>query len=131
MTAFPPPKVVLVVEDEPLVRRTLVRLLDALGHTGRSVPDAEQALSVLLARDCDVDLVLSDVEMPGMSGLALREILAEHRPRLPVLIMSGRVRGDSAQIDLEKPFNTQQLTDALSAALAATQPTAAQHLSQS
>jgi two-component system, cell cycle sensor histidine kinase and response regulator CckA len=79
----------LIVEDEDLVRAPAVRLLRSLGYTCREARDAGEALRLLEEENSHVDLVITDVVMPGMSGGQLGERLARLRPGLPVLYMSG------------------------------------------
>jgi two-component system, cell cycle sensor histidine kinase and response regulator CckA len=86
---------VLLVEDDPPVRSVTERGLRARGYTVTSVPSAEDAL-VLGDALADVDVLLTDVRLPGMSGIDLAAGLRAAFPQLPVLVMSGHV-GDPAQ----------------------------------
>jgi CheY-like chemotaxis protein len=80
---------VLVVEDEPAVRRFVVTLLEGLGYVVLAVADGEEALAVLNEMET-VDLLLSDVVLPGaFSGPRLAKELGRRRPQLKVLLMSG------------------------------------------
>ena len=86
---FPLPQVVLVVEDHPLQRRVLVRMLESLGVT--TVVEAEdgaQALA-LLAADAMIDMVFTDLDMPTMDGLALMRKISEHAPNVGVVVLSS------------------------------------------
>ena len=85
---------VLIVDDEPSMRHLLTVILDDRGYEARAVATAEDALKELAVRDCD--LVLTDVRMPGMGGLALvRELQREH-PDLLVIVMSAYGTHDTA-----------------------------------
>ncbi len=117
--------VVLVVEDESGVRRTVRRILESVGHRVLVASNGSEALEVLEAQGNPPDAVLSDVVMPGMSGPELTSRLRERWPGLPVLLMSGYL-GDvlerhhlAADVALlEKPFTPSRLLDALARALA-------------
>ncbi len=82
-------EVVLVVEDEPLVRSLTVRTLARLGYRCFVAETAEQALRMIRDREADPDVVITDVVLPGESGGWLGEQLARERPGLPMLFMSG------------------------------------------
>ncbi|HEY6006304.1 MAG TPA: response regulator, partial [Anaeromyxobacter sp.] len=103
---------VLVVEDDDLVRRVARRALESGGYGVVEAATVDEALS-RLEDGAAVDLVLSDVAMPGRSGLELASLLESRRPGLPVVLMSGysesqRSRGASRRI-LEKPFTAEAL----------------------
>jgi two-component system cell cycle sensor histidine kinase/response regulator CckA len=85
---------VLVVEDEPLVRALVVRALRSHGYRCFEAPDAAEALRLLEAEETTVDLVITDVVMPGLSGGGLGDRLALLRPDLPVLYTSAYVDED-------------------------------------
>ncbi|MBI6618060.1 PAS domain-containing protein [Pseudomonas corrugata] len=79
---------VLLVEDEPAVRMLVLDLLATLGYTALEAEDAKQAL-VLLESERRIDLLVTDVGLPGMNGRQLAEIARQHRPDLKVLFMTG------------------------------------------
>ncbi|MCE9667974.1 response regulator [Myxococcus stipitatus] len=81
---------VLVVDDSPLTRELLSNLLEAVGYDTVMAADGAEALDVLDA--APVDLVVTDLEMPGMDGLELTRTLKGHpvRSRLPVIILTTR-----------------------------------------
>jgi CheY-like chemotaxis protein len=82
--------VLLVVEDDILVRLTLVDALSDLGFEVLEAEDAHYALSVLCERS-DIDLLLSDINLPGgADGFALARAARVVRPDLPVIYASGR-----------------------------------------
>jgi YesN/AraC family two-component response regulator len=78
---------ILVADDEELVRDLLARFLANCGHRVLEAVDGQQALK--LFRDNQIDLVLSDVRMPGLDGLTLLAAIKEINPRVPVLLISG------------------------------------------
>lgn len=109
---------ILCVEDEPSLRRSLVRMLGIGGHDVTGVESAEQAIELLEAQA--FDLVLSDVSLPGMSGEQLRRMILERYPKLSerVLLMSGFFPNhQNVPYFLQKPFSLRQLNAALEAVL--------------
>ena len=78
---------VLLVEDNSEVSLITVEYLTELGHSAVAVPAAEPALERLTERRFDA--VMTDVSLPGMSGLELVKELAKQYPKLPVVISSG------------------------------------------
>ena len=80
---------ILLVEDEPSLRKLTQRTLEEAGHTVLAAGDAAQALDVAKQAESSIDLLLTDVVMPGMSGRALAEELTSLRPEIKVLYMSG------------------------------------------
>src|SRR5439155_17662535 len=80
---------VLVVEDEPQVRRLIQRLLGENGYTVLAAGDGEEALEVARTHAGAIQLLLTDVVLPRMSGREVARRLDTHRPGLPVLYMSG------------------------------------------
>jgi PAS domain S-box-containing protein len=111
---------VLLVEDNDHVREFAHHLLDELGYRVLSAASAEEALEILDGET--VDLLFSDVVMPGRSGLELARLAREIHPSLPVLLASGyseEIVG-AAGADFEivrKPYDVGLLEAAVSAAL--------------
>ena len=109
-------EMVLVVEDEPMVRGLSVRTLSQLGYRCLEAHDATEALALIEA-GLDADLVITDVVMPGVSGADFGERLALLRPALPVLYTSGFSDEDvigrgllrSGRPFLQKPFAPAEL----------------------
>ncbi|WP_149086698.1 hybrid sensor histidine kinase/response regulator [Pseudomonas prosekii] len=79
---------VVLVEDDPAVRMLVLNLLNELGYHAHEAEDARAALP-LLESDLRVDLLVTDVGLPGMNGRQLAEIARQHRPDLKVLFMTG------------------------------------------
>lgn len=109
-------KVVVLVEDEPQIRELVERVLQRFGFAVVGVGNPEEAVPLVLGRATAVDLLLTDVLMPQMTGPVLVRTLRSHLPDLRVLYMSG-FAGDSAARDLatddapllRKPFTPSQL----------------------
>jgi CheY-like chemotaxis protein len=78
---------ILLVEDSPEVSLITVEYLQELGHQAVAVVDAELALEQVAQRAFDA--VMTDVSLPGMSGIELAKELAKKCPKLPVVISSG------------------------------------------
>ncbi|WP_085745511.1 PAS domain-containing sensor histidine kinase [Pseudomonas sp. R45(2017)] len=107
---------VVVVEDDPAVRMLVMDLLKELGYRAHEAEDAKGALP-LLESDLRVDLLVTDVGLPGMNGRQMAEIARQHRPCLKVLFMTGYAqKAAERQGFLEdgmdmvaKPFSIEQL----------------------
>lgn len=78
---------VLVVDDEPSSRQLCLELLQGLGYASEAVDSAEKAIAVL--EDGQVDIVVSDVHMPGGSGMDLLRTVKDNHPSVDVLVMTG------------------------------------------
>jgi len=107
---------VLVVEDEAAVRMLVVDVLRELGYSTLEAADSRGALPLLQGGE-RIDLLVSDVGLPGLNGRQMAEIARQHRPGLRVLFMTGyarnaQVRGDflAPGMDmLTKPFTVDEL----------------------
>ncbi|MET0364120.1 MAG: response regulator [Sphingobium sp.] len=115
---------ILLVEDEDMVRNVAERALTRQGYAVTVASDGEQGLA-RLAEMSHVDLLISDVVMPGMDGPAMVRRARQDRPDLPVLFMSGyaeeqlRKSIDIANVSfLPKPFSVAQIAEAARDALA-------------
>jgi CheY-like chemotaxis protein len=112
---------VLLVEDDATVRQFVRRVLEWQGYAVLEAAHGPDALRVAAEHGGRIDLVLTDVVMPGMSGRALAEALTASRPGLRVLFMSGytddeilrRGLGTTGVALLEKPFTAEALRDAV------------------
>jgi CheY-like chemotaxis protein len=87
--------VVLIVDDEPLVRESLARNLRAEGLTAIAVPSALHALQIL--DDRAVDLVVTDLRMPGPSGLRLLESVRDGWPDVGRILLTAYVTDEARQ----------------------------------
>jgi signal transduction histidine kinase len=103
---------VLVVDDDPIVLAGTAAMLEDLGHVATEVESAENALQVLQS-DANIDLVLTDHAMPGMTGTELAKHIRRHWPELPVVIATGyaELPGelDAGVPRLSKPYRQQDL----------------------
>ncbi len=114
------PRTVLVVDDQPLVRDTLARLVESLGSTVLTASDGAEALAILAANPA-IDLVLSDVTMPGFSGLELARRVRALAPKVRVVLCTGfadaidesAVREVGAEALLAKPVRRARLAETL------------------
>jgi CheY-like chemotaxis protein len=79
---------VLVVEDDQAVRMLVLNVLDELGYRGHPAADARTAIP-LLESSLRIDLLVTDVGLPGLNGRQLAEIARQYRPGLKVLFMTG------------------------------------------
>ena len=120
-----PPNRILVVDDDALVRELEATLMRRAGHQVDIAPDAEAGWHALRAND--YDLLLTDYQMPHMSGLDLiRQIRAAHMA-IPVVMVSGSLESlDIALLSgsplnihafVQKPFTSSQLLGAVNSAL--------------
>lgn len=106
---------VLVVDDDQLVLTSTAAMLEDLGYTAMQAEVGQEALE-LLRDGVQVDLVITDYAMPGMTGIQLAEELHRTRPRRPVLLMTGYavLPGTAAEIErLAKPINQDALAKAV------------------
>jgi signal transduction histidine kinase/CheY-like chemotaxis protein len=113
------PATILVVEDEPLVRRTVVLALERAGHKVLTAGDGEEALALLRQDRHGVQLVLTDVVMPRLGGVELARAVRATQ-RLPIVFMSGfheRQTELASERVLGKPFTADQLLSAVDLAL--------------
>jgi two-component system NtrC family response regulator len=109
--------VILVVDDDELVRRVVTEMLEDCDFSVIEAGSGGEALA-MTREQTDVDLVISDVNMPGMDGLQLISELKSIRPSLPVILMSGRPYRDRTHPFLAKPFTRQALLACITGARA-------------
>jgi PAS domain S-box-containing protein len=118
-------EVLLVAEDEQSVRAAITRALGGAGYTVLEAATPEEAVSLARGRKGKIDLLVTDVVMPQMTGAALAEALLRERPGLPVLYLSGYTGGalvhqglfQSGAAYLQKPFTADALLRSVRAAL--------------
>ncbi|MFY9232976.1 MAG: response regulator, partial [Fimbriimonadaceae bacterium] len=116
-------KTLLIVDDEPNIRRILQAAFEKAGYAPLLAEDGHQALSIL--EDRQVDCVLTDVTMPGMTGYELLRAARNLRPDLPVVIMTAygtiphavQAIRDGAHEYVTKPFDLDALKKVIASAL--------------
>ena len=114
---------VFIVDDDPSVRKSLVRLIKSVGLTVQDFPSAQDFLDS--QQDKGPSCLVLDVRMPGLSGLDLQEELKIRQWPIPIIFITGhgdvpmsvRAMKAGAADFLEKPFNDQELVDAVHKAL--------------
>lgn len=118
------PTRVLVIDDDKYMRDLLTRAFVRRGCAVIAAENGEEGLAA--ARAADFDVVICDVVMPGMDGLAVLEVLKRERPRIEVIMVTGSPGAEtaarSAQLGafeyLAKPFHLAELCALLDAAAA-------------
>jgi signal transduction histidine kinase/CheY-like chemotaxis protein len=115
---------VLVVDDNKDVGRFSAELLEDLGYTVTRASNAKEALAILAENEFAIDLVFSDVIMPGMHGVELAMLLRERYPGLPVVLTTGysNVLAENTHLGFElirKPYSVEVLSRILRKSLMA------------
>lgn len=119
-----PKQVIAIVEDDESLRRALVGLLRSMAHEARGFGSAE---AFLASGDGPSACVITDVQLPGMSGIELTRSLRRRGDPVPVIMITAQdidelapqVRDAGTLCLLRKPFEMQDLLDCLDRALAA------------
>jgi len=114
-----PKKTVLLVDDEDAIREAASEALRSMGYAVLEASSGPEALEVSAARECKIDLLLTDLIMPGMTGRALAETLSARCPGLEVIFMSGYVDGSREQDIrcIQKPLTMKELAALVSKVL--------------
>lgn len=115
------PATILLVDDDPAVRDVTAAMLEDLGYGVIEASDGAAALD-LLSKGIRVDLMLADFAMPGMTGGELAAAVAELRPALPVLLVTGyaderALAAVSSDRLVLKPFRTEDMARKVRVAL--------------
>jgi CheY-like chemotaxis protein len=98
------PHVVLVVEDEMILRMRVVDMVEDAGYVPVEAVDADEAMAILLSRS-DIALMLTDVQMPGsMNGLQLAHAVHERWPPIRIILASGQLKLSGSEIPLDSRF---------------------------
>jgi two-component system, cell cycle sensor histidine kinase and response regulator CckA len=116
-------KTILLVDDEPEVRRILQRMLEAQGFTVLTAEDGPAAIDRFTQHPDLIHLLITDLEMPDMDGRSLARQLHTRSPGLPVLFMSGNVEEeqpddiapDPKERFLQKPCTRNELLAGIAA----------------
>ena len=118
---------ILIAEDEEGIRALVARALSQDGHSVSTAKDGAEALEMLTREHGAYDLVLTDIRMPIMDGIALALAAARDHPHVSILLMTGfadqreRATGLEALIHdvITKPFSLTAIRSAVNAAIAA------------
>jgi len=111
---------VLVVDDDSLVLTSTSLLLEDLGHRVISAASGAQALE-LFEKEHDIDLVITDMAMPQMSGAQLAQTIRNMKPDVPIILATGyaeRLEGFATSLPrLSKPYNQLHLVEIIASAM--------------
>ena len=108
------PSVILVVEDEMLLRMRVVNMVEDAGYIPVEAVDADDALGILQSRS-DIALLLTDIQMPGsMNGLELAHAVHDRWPPIKIILASGQLKLSTTDIPPEgdffgKPLNSGEI----------------------
>lgn len=112
--------IVAIVDDDPRLLESLADLLESAGYEARTFSSAGMLLAGGLLH---LDLLITDIGMPGTDGFELRDMVTKQRPDLPVFLITGRheiADQDRARDNsgfFRKPFNAQRLLTAVAEAI--------------
>jgi CheY-like chemotaxis protein len=123
---------VLIADDEESMRKLVARAITMDGHDTVTAEDGAEALEILSREQGAFDVLLTDIKMPVMDGIALALAAARDYPQLKILLMTGfadqreRAHGLNAIVHdvITKPFSVTDIRNAVAEALAARKPDA-------
>jgi CheY-like chemotaxis protein len=99
------PQIVLVVEDEILLRMMAVNMVEDAGYIPVEAVDADEAFAILESRSSDIALLFTDIQMPGsMNGLQLAHAVYRRWPPIKIILVSGQLKPSTNDIPLESRF---------------------------
>jgi CheY-like chemotaxis protein len=110
--------IVLVVEDEPLLRLMAIDLVEKIGFEAIEAADADEAVLILEART-DIQIVFTDIDMPGsMDGMMLAAAVRDRWPPIEIVIVSGHSRPADSELPdrsvfFSKPYDPSVVTATL------------------
>jgi CheY-like chemotaxis protein len=105
------PAVVLIVEDEMLLRMHAVDIVEDAGYTSVEAVDADEAVAILESRS-DIALLFTDIQMPGsMDGLRLAHSVHDRWPPIKIILVSGQAKPTSIDIPADSRFFGKPLED--------------------
>jgi DNA-binding NtrC family response regulator len=121
---------ILLVEDEPSLRSAAAEYLTMRGHNVLSAGSVAEAIALWDIHSETIELLISDVKMPGMSGTHLAALLTELKPRLRVIFETAHVNAGVASVLtnnenarlIEKPYLLEELVQAVRALLGSGSP---------
>lgn len=118
---------VLIADDEDSMRKLVARAITLDGHEAIAAQDGAEALEILVSEEGGFDLLLTDIQMPVMDGIALALSAARDFPQMTILLMTGfaEQRERASNLDaivhdvITKPFSVADIRTAVADALAA------------
>ena len=121
---------VLIADDEDSMRKLVARAITLDGHEAMAAQDGAEALEILVREEGGFDLLLTDIQMPVMDGIALALSAARDFPQMTILLMTGfaEQRERASNLDaivhdvITKPFSVADIRTAVADALAARRP---------
>ncbi|KAA3519730.1 response regulator [Agrobacterium vitis] len=119
--------VILVVEDSPLIRMGAIDLVLSAGYEALEAGDADEAIRILESRD-DIDLVFTDVQMPGtMDGIKLSHYIRDRWPPVKLIVASGAAVLEESMLPggsrfFSKPYDELTITEAMAHLLSSENP---------
>lgn len=124
VTKLPEEETLLVVDDEPLMTDLLRQFMTKRGFRVLRAASGEEALTVVGQETGRIDLVITDMTMPGMNGIEVAEKLVERAPDLPVMIATGHDTGGAMETMpsnvvaiVQKPYHNRTLVEQIRAIL--------------
>lgn len=118
------PPVILLVEDETMVREITGQVLSHAGYSVLESSNAKEALQIAGSHDGPIDLLLTDIVMPEMNGADLAQHMLSRQPDLVTIFMSGYAEHDvlkkakfNSATHIQKPFTIDALLSSVSEAL--------------
>jgi DNA-binding response OmpR family regulator len=96
--------VILVADDEPLIRNLVTLLMQQDGHLVLSVADGHEGLELSRQYPGTIDLLITDLQMPRLNGIDLYAYLLQERPEIKVLVMSGADMSEIVSQNVNLPF---------------------------
>lgn len=98
------PAVILIVEDEMMLRMRAADMVEDAGYTPVEAVDADGAVAILESRS-DIALMMTDIQMPGsMDGLGLAHAVHERWPLIKIIVVSGRLKQPSIDLPADSRF---------------------------
>lgn len=110
--------VILVVEDEPLLRIAAIDMVESAGFAAIEASGATEAIAILETRP-DICIVFSDIDMPlGIDGIKLAAVIRERWPSIEIILVSGQVNPPfvglpARSLFFSKPYKESQVVDAM------------------
>ncbi len=96
--------IILVVEDEPLLRMAAIDMVESAGFEALEAANATQAVEILQSR-MDISIVFTDIDMPGgIDGLRLASVIRDRWPPIHVIITSGQTKPPQGSLPLDMVF---------------------------